>query len=309
MGKTTIEWTNYTFNPWWGCVKVSEGCRGCYAERMATRFGFDVWGSDKARRFFDDKYWATPLKWNTEAERDGVRRRVFCGSMCDVFEAGDDALNGQRTRLWDLIERTPALDWLLLTKRPENIEGMLPEIWSCCGYWRVYEEYKPNPFPRNVWLGVTAENQGRFDERWPVLESVGRCWYVPVLFVSVEPMLGPVNIADYQVEFIEDIAVRGMDWVICGGESGPGARLMRPEWVRSLRDQCVKAEVPLFFKSWGEYVTLPQAGELGVKMSLIDVMNANSLGGGFVRVGKKRSGCAVDGLEWREGPVGDKVTG
>ncbi len=155
MGKTAIEWTDYTFNSWWGCVKVSEGCKNCYAERFATRFGFDVWGPDKARRFFDDKYWAEPMRWNAEAEREGVRRRVFCGSMCDVFEAGNDAwLTHNRARLWDLIERTPALDWLLLTKRPENIEGMLPEVWSSWGL-----SFTPLAAPTQRWSRAASRSR------------------------------------------------------------------------------------------------------------------------------------------------------
>src|SRR3972149_10760674 len=125
-GKTRIAWCDATFNPWWGCMKVSPGCAHCYAETLAHRYGHDVWGPGGDRRFFGDRHWAEPMAWWRRAVRDGVRRRVFCGSMCDVFEDGPQ-LYGQRARLFELIEATPDLDWLLLTKRPENIERMTPD--------------------------------------------------------------------------------------------------------------------------------------------------------------------------------------
>src|SRR5712671_6808752 len=117
---SSIEWTDHTFNPWWGCSKVSPGCNNCYAETWAKRVGEKIWGKDEPRRFFTDKHWDEPLKWNDEALSSGTRRRVFCASMADVFEQRTD-LNPWRARLWKLTEETPKLDWLLLTKRPENI--------------------------------------------------------------------------------------------------------------------------------------------------------------------------------------------
>ena len=129
MGKTTgISWTDHTFNPWWGCVKVSPGCQRCYAETWdkAKGGGISHWGPTAPRRFFGDKHWAEPLAWNRAAERDGVRRRVLCGSMCDVFEHRPD-LGDHRFCLYSLIEQTPMLDWLLLTKRPENVMDFVPE--------------------------------------------------------------------------------------------------------------------------------------------------------------------------------------
>ena len=144
MGYSTgIEWTDHTFNPWWGCSKVSAGCDFCYAETWADRFAYEVWGEGKARRLMGDGYWLEPLKWNAEAQRANRRARVFCASMADVFEV--EAPEGQLERLWDLIRRTPWLDWQLLTKRPHRIARSLPKDWGAQGY-------------PNVWLGTSVED-------------------------------------------------------------------------------------------------------------------------------------------------------
>jgi len=127
MKSTEIAWTHSTWNPWWGCTKVSPGCKRCYAETFAKRVGFKVWGQDGERRAFGNKHWAEPLRWNAEAEKAGERRRVFCASMADVFEDHSVAI-AERPRLWSLIERTPMLDWLLLTKRPENVDLLGPHV-------------------------------------------------------------------------------------------------------------------------------------------------------------------------------------
>src|SRR4051812_42185869 len=120
-----IEWTHHTFNPWWGCTKVSPACNNCYAELWAKRMGHKIWGGTAPRRFFTDAHWKGPLVWNEEAQAKGERERVFCASMADVFERRAE-LNPYRERLWALIAETPWLDWLLLTKRPQNIGGMVP---------------------------------------------------------------------------------------------------------------------------------------------------------------------------------------
>jgi len=153
---SSIEWTHHTFNPWWGCTKVSPGCQHCYAEAWAKRVGANVWGSHSPRRFFGDSHWIEPLRWNDEAQRLGRNRRVFCASMADVFEARAE-LNPSRERLWNLILETPWLDWLLLTKRPQNIERLSP--WTA-------------DWPSNVWIGTTAENQTWADRRVPVLSAI-----------------------------------------------------------------------------------------------------------------------------------------
>lgn len=229
--KTGIAWTDHTFNPWWGCVKVSPACTHCYAETLATRYGHPVWGTEAPRRFFGDKHWDEPLRWNTQAERDGIRRRVFCASMADVFE-DREGLCSERARLFALIRDTPQLDWLLLTKRPENILRLWPESARAPG-WRRWP---------NVWLGTTAENQQYADERIPALLRVPARFH----FLSYEPALGPLNLQPW-------LCASGVDalhWVIAGGESGAGFRAADPEWFRSVRDQC-KGRARFFFKQWG----------------------------------------------------------
>jgi protein gp37 len=190
MALTSIEWTatlapdgklraGYTFNPWWGCIRVSPGCEHCYAESQAKRYGHDIWGpaSTTPRRFFGDKHWSEPLKWNRDALALGMRLKVFCASFADVFE-DNDSLIPHRERLWEVIAETPQLDWLVLTKRPENIHEMMPDR-----FWP------------NVWLGTSAENQHYYNTRVPILiENTRR---VPVLFVSAEPLLGPIDLSKW----------------------------------------------------------------------------------------------------------------
>jgi protein gp37 len=222
--KTGIEWTDHTFNPWWGCVKVSPACRHCYAETFAKRTGNAVWGIDAPRRFFGAKHWAEPRKWNEKAQRDGVRRRVFCASMADVFEDRADLIDA-RGDLFELIDETPWLDWLLLTKRPENIARLMPPYWG----GRVWP---------NVWLGTTVENQQYADERLPHLVAKDAA----VRFVSYEPALGPVDFTPWAFD---------LDWIIAGGESGGGHRTPDAEWFREVRDFCERARLWFFFKQWG----------------------------------------------------------
>jgi protein gp37 len=223
-----IEWCHHTFNPWWGCQRVSPGCEHCYAEAFAKRTGHGVWGPTADRRFFGDKHWAEPLKWNRDAEAAGEHRRVFCASMADVFEDRRD-LDAQRARLWLLIAETPCLDWLLLTKRPQNVDHLLPE-----------------PRPRNIWLGVTAEDQQRADERIPYLL---RATWAAVRFVSYEPAIEAVNFDTF----------KGIDWLIVGGESGPGARRFDPEWALRTIQQCERLGAAPFVKQLGSHMRLRDA--------------------------------------------------
>lgn len=232
--KTGISWTDHTFNPWWGCVKVSPGCERCYAETFSHRMGLNIWGKTE-RRFFGDKHWAEPLKWNKAAEILGVKRRVFCASMADVFE-DFEGLGDQRVRLFRLIEATPQLEWLILTKRPENIFDMLWLWWGAGG----------KEAPDNVRIGVTCENQAMADRRLPILLNTWR----RKTFISYEPALGPLKLMGwdglYQRNYLPEYS-----WVICGGESGVNCRPMNLEWARSVRDQCFDARVPFFFKQIG----------------------------------------------------------
>jgi protein gp37 len=233
MGAVTeIAWTDATFNPWWGCQRVSPGCQFCYAETFAKRTGNDVWGKESPRRFFGDKHWNEPLRWDRRAAEDGVRRRVFCASMADVFEDRRD-LDPPRERLWDLIESTPNLDWQLLTKRPQNVVRL--------ARWGTRE------WPANVWLGTTVEDQQRAEERIPHLKRIP----ARVRFLSCEPLLGPVYIRPW-------LPLGGIHWVIVGGESGPKHRPMNLDYARALREQCAFGHVPFFFKQVGGRT--PKAG-------------------------------------------------
>lgn len=247
---TAISWTDHTFNPWWGCFKVSPGCKNCYAEYLAVhRRHMPIWGpaSTTSRKKMSDDHWKQPLKWNQKAEQAGKRARVFCASMADVFEDHPDVVE-ERERLWTLIEQTPNLDWLLLTKRPENIEKMVPERW---------EPYLGKGMPINVWIGTSVENQEMFDLRWPLLESAARACGIEILFLSIEPQIGPINIQEALIEHeMGDeewrTFTRTVDWVIQGGESGSGYRPFDAQWARDVRDQCAPfEEVAYFFKQHG----------------------------------------------------------
>lgn len=216
-----IEWTHHTFNPWIGCTKVSPACDNCYAETWDKRYnGGTHWGAKAERR--RTKTWGMPVKWNKQAEASGRRLRVFCASLADVFD--NQVPEEWRTDLWELIKSTPHLDWLLLTKRPQNIKKMLPADWG--KGWQ------------NVWLGTTVENQQEADRRIPHLSKIP----AEVKFLSMEPLLGDVDISQY-LKF-------QISWVIVGGESGPNYRMGNADWFRSLRDQCQDASVPFLFKQW-----------------------------------------------------------
>lgn len=228
MGKDSeIAWADHTFNPWWGCAKCDPGCENCYAESVSSRFRWDVWGN-KPRRLFGDTHWNQPRKWNTAARKAGRKAKIFCGSMCDVFEGhfnkeyNDVVLNAQRQRLWDLIEETPWLTWMLLTKRPHT-------AWPPWG----------DDWPENVWLGVS------------VCESSG-LWRVPemsklpakVHFLSAEPMLTELPLWG---------ELGDLNWAIIGGESEQRgiARPFPVDEAISLIDQCDSASIPVFVKQMG----------------------------------------------------------
>lgn len=232
---TKIAWATHTFNPWWGCEKVSEACKHCYAESMARRWGHQIWGRAAARRPLGDANWKQPLAWDRHARENGVRARVFCASMADVMEDRRD-LDPLRERLWKLIDRTPSLDWMLLTKRPENFLRLTS--------WRTR-------WPDNVWAGTTAETQAWAARRWAHLREVPAV----VRFLSVEPMLEPMDL----LGLTRSDADRPLHWVIVGGESGPGARRTDPSWFMELQRQSAIADIAYFLKQSG----LMLAKELG----------------------------------------------
>jgi protein gp37 len=303
MGRTAIEWAHYTHNFWWGCEKVSDACKHCYAETFANRIGRSgLWGPGSARRFPSEQYLRQPFGWDRLAAADGVRRRVFSNSMSDIFEDRPE-LVAERREAWRVIQQTPQLDWLLLTKRPENFARMLPWTEEGCG--DVCKagnidgvccpddecDLEPGgvrswPWP-NVWLGVTAENQEELDRRGWILERTPAA----VRFLSCEPLLdrlalpmtkvtqGGCSIAPHETRY-----VCPFDWVIVGGESGPKARPMSSAWVRSLRDQCVRSRTAFFFKQWGTWVP------------------SDDLTESYLRLGKKEAGRHLDGRTWDEVP-------
>lgn len=324
---TNIEWDHATFNPWSGCTKVSPACDICYAEvNYSVKMRGVKWGKYGNRIIASDSMWKQPLAWNRKAIAEGVRKRVFCASLADVFEGPESmpdeawpAVSDARERLGALIDATPWLDWLLLTKRPQNVlkYGPLGMRWTQDG------------MPANVWIGTTVENQKYADERIPELLKIP----ATVRFLSIEPMLGPVDLSQFlecqcDVNGHCGLCLEGprSRWVICGGESGGlKARPMHPDWVRGLRDQCVAASVPFHFKQWGEWLPLNGAGlafwtscvngrdeKIGFRdgRELIkrifdqrSMMPDSPRGTQVYRVGKKESGRLLDGREWNELPT------
>ena len=321
MGENTkIEWADHTWNPWVGCQKVSAACDFCYAETlMDTRLGRVKWGPHGKRERTSPANWRKPISWSRKAGAAGRRDRVFCASLADVF---DNAVpEAWRIDLWHLIRETPNLIWMLLTKRPQNIAKMLPIAAA------------DFDIRKRIWLGTTAENQEEADRRIPDLLKN----HAAVHFASMEPLLGPADIADYLpvphplnlastyvdgdgVERLDISGERivGLDWIIVGGESGPNARPTHPDWVRSIRDQCAAAGVAFFLKQWGEWRPVPEImSSLGSHALFPD--------GRFVRttelyddgrlvgpdepfatldkVGKKRAGRTLDGCVFDEMPA------
>ncbi len=375
MAETTkIEWTDCTFNPWIGCTKVHEGCRHCYAEAdMDHRRGRARWGPQGTRSVTSESYWKQPLAWNRKAEKEGRRLKVFCASLADVFEDWggpmsdaqgrhmvhtphgwhpeiDEQLEGAsrvtmsdvRARLFALMDATPNLDWLLLTKRPENILRMWPERRDVA---YIPEAGRMNDYGlnrrENVWLLTSVSDQASADKQIPELMHCRNL--SPVLGLSIEPLLGPINlnrkvlIDDGRVvNFVDPLTGRycfngrdepgmdSLDWIIVGGESGPQARPMHPDWVRTIRDQCQAAGVPFFFKQWGEWRPEKEYGPTGGVIGQLqkwtiaastdgkcigrERWRAHSLDGNCYvmdRVGKSAAGRLLDGREWNEMPVAE----
>jgi len=233
--------------------------------------GHQLWGADAPRRFFSDTHWKGPLVWNEDARHAGLRERVFCASMADVFERRSD-LNEERAKLWRLIDRTPNLDWLLLTKRPQNIERVVP--WG-------------NDWPANVWLGTSVENQTLAEKRLPFLLRNPAA----VRFLSCEPLLGQVNLRPW----FKKKGLHPIDWVIAGGESGGKARPMHPDWALSLLRQCEDVNIPFHFKQWGHWVPVELMNETS-KPRLLEFSNERSVE--MVRVSKKLAGRILEGTTW-----------
>lgn len=305
-----IEWTDHTFNPWIGCTKVHAGCAHCYAEAMMdSRWGKVQWGPNGTRVATSIENWAKPLSWDRAAKKAGRPALVFCASLADVFEdwAGaveipsekmrTNGLEALRLLLFRLIDETPNLIWLMLTKRPENVRRM----WPC------YSTLPHKQWRENVWLGTSPCNQETADKACRALYGLqGLCGGT---FLSCEPLLGPVHLATKP------------DWVIVGGESGHKARPMNPEWVEMLRLQCQEQGVPFFLKQWGDwkprYVSEDDGCACGRDHNdepCNRVHFWSYCGGGpagyearnclvSVNVGKKAAGRSLHGQEYREFPT------
>ena len=304
MGKDSkIEWTDHTFNPWIGCQEVSAACDFCYARvQNEHRKWVSGWGPNGERKRTSVANWRKPLAWNAAAAAAGVRAKVFCASLADVFD--NDVPPVWREELFRLIAITPHLDWLLLTKRPQNIEGMLAR--SVGDAWT-------SGFFNHVWLGTTVENQAEAKRRIPHLVRTP----ATVHFLSVEPMLGPVDIKEWcfrrppERQKGTDWDNMGINWVICGGESGGKARPMHPQWARDLRDQCADVGVAFLFKQWGEWtpgdnIPLDHVGTVPTAMLSggewrIDKYNLGNDEGfrddepDLYRIGKVKAGRLLDG--------------
>ncbi|XZE43794.1 phage Gp37/Gp68 family protein [Pirellulaceae bacterium SH467] len=281
-----IEWTDHTFNPWLGCTKVSPACKFCYAERdMDHRYGKVKWGDKGTRIITSEENWRKPLRWNREAGEKGIRYRVFCASLADVFEDWkgpihnhrgeqiDSTMDDIRRDLFELIDATPNLDWLLLTKRPERIRAK----------WHPFNWQTPSDVPHrpNVWLGTSVESSSCLS-RVDTLKASGGL--APVLFLSCEPLLGALPTLGEHID--------GIDWVIAGGESGPEARPSNPDWFRSIRDQCEMHGVPFHFKQWGEWAPY---GDLTYDRCKSVDTHAFDEEACVSRVGKHAAGRLLDG--------------
>ena len=251
---TNIEWCDSTFNPWLGCTKVSPGCDHCYAERSTPARTLGVmWGWGEPRRRTGPANWALPKRWNAaHAEffaKHGRRQRVFCASLADVFD--NDVAPAWRVDLFQLIEATPQLDWLLLTKRIGNAARMFDQVArALC----MLDANGAARWPANVWLGTSVVNQAEAYREVPKLLAIP----ARVRWLSLEPLLGPVTVfSDITGELLlepgDSMNPGSIDWIVAGGESGPNARPMHPAWACSLRDQCAAAGVPFLFKQWGEW--------------------------------------------------------
>lgn len=233
MGEiTAISWTDHTFNPWWGCSRVSPGCDNCYAETFDKRvYPVELWGATEdqpakivaahwgngsPRRTFGEKHWNEPLRWNRKAQEAGIMRRVFCASMADIFD--EEAPEGQRERLWELIRKTDNLIWQLLTKRVQ-------------GYWNLPIDLMAS---RRVWKGFTAEDQPHYDERWHDMQR-----WAGITWCSYEPAIGPLT--TYKVW-------HKPSWIVFGGESGHSRRPCETSWAENLLRECREHNVAFFMK-------------------------------------------------------------
>jgi protein gp37 len=346
MKNSKIEWTTHTFNPWIGCTKVSPGCLHCYAESLNQRWKRGQnWGKGAPRQRTAVAYWRQPLAWDLEAAKalndwEGhnmlhgghahypkpERPRVFCASLSDWLD--DEVPIAWLAELMQLIRRTPFLDWLLLTKRPENfmdrISGAARLLNLADGQTGtidtetadMIEGWIHDQPPANVWVGTSVEDQARADLRVPQLLAIP----ARVRFLSCEPLLGPVNLVAHvekRGDHYKTITGTGwldhdkLQWVICGGESGPSCRPMHPGWARSLRDQCSAAGTAYLFKQWGEFAPWARGMDVGDLTQEFVMADGSKYFPGnmasdlatMIRLGKHEAGRLLDGVEHNGYPV------
>jgi len=297
MGKTSIEWTDASWNPIVGCTEISPGCANCYAARLAAtrlRETPQYRGLAEIEKHIENTdygrpRWTGELRFHCERLEEPLHwrapRKIFVCDMGDLFH--EDVTRDEIQQVFDVTRNCPQHTFQILTKRAQRMRDEVRE-------YHLFYELK------NVWLGVSVENQHFADERIPLLLQTPAA----VRWISAEPLLGPVEIWK-SLPIVTGLQI-DVDWVVCGGESGPNARPMHPGWARALRDQCVAAGVPFFFKQWGEWA--PQ-GNAGSGLSLPGVERertfvGHNLGAGqmMLRYGKRLAGRLLDGREWNEFP-------
>ncbi|MDX3929188.1 MAG: phage Gp37/Gp68 family protein [Shinella sp.] len=283
---SAISWTTHTWNPWMGCTKVSPACDGCYAEAlMDKRYGKVKWGNHPRHRT-GAHTWNDPFRWQKQAEKDGDRPFVFCASLADIF---DNQVDPQwRADAFDVMRQTPRLVYLLLTKRPQNIVKLSEAAGG---------------LPQNAAIGATCEDQKRANINVPALLDAKGIVDPAFTFLSCEPLLSHIQIAEYLPNKLwNDIPSwkqPELDWVITGGETDQGghkARPTKPDWIRSLRDQCAAAGVPFHHKQNGEWVSVSEVAGPGEHFKFED-------GATVRRIGKRLSGRTIDGVEHNAFPI------
>ncbi|ETX13629.1 hypothetical protein OCH239_09300 [Roseivivax halodurans JCM 10272] len=329
---TKIEWAQHTFNPWIGCQKVGPGCDHCYAEVANGGAHAAKWGPHAERVRTRPRNWALPAKWNAAARAAGERHRVFCSSLADVFDTHASVLPEWRADLAELIQATPDLDWLLLTKRIGNADQVLREMF-------------PDGTPANIWVGITVTGQAEADRDIVKLLKLKADHALSVAYLSMEPLLGAVDLTrvrfagirhatgahyhdvlrgghwspgvgcspsgpnDHQAVFTGASYLGKLDWVIVGGETGAEARPMHIGWVRALRDQCAAAGTAFLFKQWGNWFPFGEIDAHGCENSRSrgeegGLWHEWPDGGGFsVRMDKRDAGRLLDRRTWDDVPA------